>query len=744
MKARYRLVRRKFRPTKKRVVVRLLLLALKARYQTQMKGRIALAFCGRWLATIAGLFLAAVFIGTLPENMLVSLKVSEVHLASAGIIGTALALVLSLSVVPAQKAADIFSSAILRLYARDRTTLGVFTLLSCAALVSLLFGTGWTFLVSPRYSLAGQLVLLGVSLDGLRVFYNRALNLLDPATALSLVSSECERYLARTSNEIERLVRIHQITNAGGDEGTAARYLLHSRSNLSAGLNEWTTQLEEFAHKGVTRRDTKAVIAIVRTMARIGEKYSDVRRDSMLLRPDFSGGMPIGVSDIGTVLDPIYESIKRICDDAAKQSNEAVVQGCLVNLGNMAAHAMTMVHTSDLQCTAPLAFSPVFYIGLCAKAAIPVGMEDALLAGIEGTRKVFAKISTDTDTQAAEAQALDVLFTIAASSYPRQALASCFRSVEMMLLAAQHDIRVRGYRDVGSLLGSVLPNIAILMPLETAMDKAGQRMMQTFPPYSLGFEANIPTLLLEIARRVKPVEDGRSWINPFHEFNEASEAIVHHYRDVADKVSFEGGLLEKWVVDSVIKAAEVHMYLLNNPPKGAEQFLDTVDDRLRWFLHVPAFFFREEAAFPYHHASEACGDLAVLGMELLQRGRLESAEACGEAIRSIARKSAKAQSPQSYTSPYGFADCVVKLELLARAADTLGCTAASGTFRSHASRPEGISDEMWPEYAEAVATRTRQMEDKLRERGRDFHMRPDPVAALRDILRQHRGTDPFE
>jgi hypothetical protein len=37
--------------------------------------------------------------------------------------------VLSLSIVPAQKAADVFSSAILKLYARDRTTLWVFTLL---------------------------------------------------------------------------------------------------------------------------------------------------------------------------------------------------------------------------------------------------------------------------------------------------------------------------------------------------------------------------------------------------------------------------------------------------------------------------------------------------------------------------------------------------------------------------------------------------------------------------------------
>ena len=108
--------------------------------------------------------------------MLANLKVSDVHLASAGIIGTTLALVLSLSIVPAQKAADVFSSAILRLYARDRTTVGVFTILSCAALISLLFGTGWTLSVSPRYSLAGQLVLLGVSLDALRVSGDMLIN----------------------------------------------------------------------------------------------------------------------------------------------------------------------------------------------------------------------------------------------------------------------------------------------------------------------------------------------------------------------------------------------------------------------------------------------------------------------------------------------------------------------------------------------------------------------------------------
>lgn len=83
---------------------------LKARYQVHEQGRNVLTFGSRWIATVAGLLLAGVFVLTLPDALLTTatLKVSEVHLASAGIIGTALALVLSLSIVPAQKAADVF------------------------------------------------------------------------------------------------------------------------------------------------------------------------------------------------------------------------------------------------------------------------------------------------------------------------------------------------------------------------------------------------------------------------------------------------------------------------------------------------------------------------------------------------------------------------------------------------------------------------------------------------------------
>ena len=57
-----------------------------------------------------------------------------------------------------------------------------------------------------------------------------------------------------------------------------------------------------------------------------------------------------------------------------------------------------------------------------------------------------------------------------------------------------------------------------------AMDKAGKRRIQTFPPYSLGFEANVAMLLYMVAGQVE-VDAERPWVNPFHEFLEASRIL---------------------------------------------------------------------------------------------------------------------------------------------------------------------------------------------------------------------------
>ncbi len=136
-------------------------------------------------------------------------KASEVNLAAAQIIGAALALVLSLSIIPAQRAAELFSMAILKLYAKDDALLAAFVILVGTTMLSLLLGSNWLIADSyARASIAIQFLLIGISFDALRWFYVRTLDLLVPQSAIELVIRECNAQISLANANADRLLQM--------------------------------------------------------------------------------------------------------------------------------------------------------------------------------------------------------------------------------------------------------------------------------------------------------------------------------------------------------------------------------------------------------------------------------------------------------------------------------------------------------------------------------------------------------
>jgi hypothetical protein len=209
-------------------------------------------FAGRWLATLFGAAIGALFLLAAPTPSLLT-HVSEAHLACASIIGSALVLLLTLSVIPAQRAVEAFSAAILKIYARDHALRLVFVLLTASCMISIFFGTGWALGLSPLQSLATQFVLLGISLDGLRLFYARTLDLLIPGTAVALVLERCDRAIAKVRRTVDGITRILQTRHGPPETQAASRALLFAGSQIAAGLRGWIAQLDEFAHKAIAR-----------------------------------------------------------------------------------------------------------------------------------------------------------------------------------------------------------------------------------------------------------------------------------------------------------------------------------------------------------------------------------------------------------------------------------------------------------------------------------------------------------
>lgn len=692
----------------------------RARQVSRRAGRSSLAHLKRWPATIFSLLVCALFLLLIQDVMM--LKTSEVFLTCAQVIGAALALILSLSIIPAQRAAEAFSPAVLMIYAQDRSIVVAFGILAATTTLSVLLGTNFLSLLDARISICIQFVLLGASFDALRLFYTRVLDLLIPQTAVQLVIRECMVPLNRVSRDAEKLARIHALTGANAPT-SAVRAIYFSQTQISGALRFWIGQLAEIAHKLIARRETSAANDIVSAMGKIGTQYSEARRNSLILLPDFNSLFVGGVSDISHVLDPIYDSIQVICEDAAKAPNELVVKQGIQTVAEMTIHAMTMIHSSK----APLAFSGGFRLGLCSTIAVKANMGDAVLTAVNGFRAILLNQKSGVNTDDLESQSLESLLNIALASYAASGAVWGFPAVRAILQAARHDIGINGYRDK---LKTVLEYMHFLAPLEVAMEKAGKRTIQTFPAYAIGFEVNIPHLLEMIAHQVK-VDAERPWIDPFDDFLEAAEDIRHHYRELS-KTDFQNTLLRKWVVDSLIASARVHWALLVQPPAGTEDHIDDVDKTLGYLISWVSDFFPEKSQPHKMHLTDAADALACLGISLLELDRIETAQGCASAIARLATNSA-ALHPE----PYTLADVQERLEILARAADALGKARAAAFMRALIQKPDTVSDAEWPHYLKARETRLRQLDERLGDwPRRSGTFRDDPVAELQRVLKR--------
>jgi len=343
-------------------------------------------------------------------------------------------------------------------------------------------GTNFLPRIDPRISIGIQFLLLGVSFDALRMFYRRTLDLLIPQTAIQLVIRECTKLLNRVSRLVEKVARLQALATGESAPTDASRAIYFSTSQVSGSLRFWIAQLDEIAHKLIARRDTSGTNDIVTAMGGIGTRYSEARRSSLILLPDFDNIFAGGVSDINDVLNPIYECVRVICEDAAKSSNELVARHCMQIMAGMTTHAMTMIHLSHGWKKAPLAFSPGFYLGLCATTAVKANMGDAVLAAVSGFQGILVSQTKDVDTAELEAKSLESLLTLAQASYITPNAVWGFPAVKAMLLAASHDIQLRGYDKYRPTFKKVLDYSRLLAPMEVAMETAGRRMLQTFPP----------------------------------------------------------------------------------------------------------------------------------------------------------------------------------------------------------------------------------------------------------------------
>ena len=113
-------------------------------------------------------------------------SVETVLTALGATYATILALVLTLSIIPIQRAGEAWSASILRLYRHDWVTYTTFMLLGLFCVTSFLLAVRGLGPMPVNVVLAASFTLLGISLDLLRWYHGHVCLLLDPEHAVSV------------------------------------------------------------------------------------------------------------------------------------------------------------------------------------------------------------------------------------------------------------------------------------------------------------------------------------------------------------------------------------------------------------------------------------------------------------------------------------------------------------------------------------------------------------------------------
>jgi len=677
-------------------------------------------------ATLLSIFITVAFL-ILADSQ--NMKASETHLAAAQIIGAALALVLSLSIIPAQRAAELFSISVLQLFAKDRALVIVFLVLVATTMLSLLLGSGWVNWLDAKASLSIQFVLLGISFDALRRFYISTLDLLAPESAIKRIVSESKRQSWLIGRIADKLVAM-QVAAAG--QTSDSDIMIHANAitgtHLPKTLQFWSSQLEEFAHRFIARRDSSATIETIDALESIATDYSELRKKSVTLHLDPEFLLAGALSDISDVLNPVYESIQHIVDDAIAAKNEKIVQHAMSTMGRMALYA-TSIEARGVggQEIAPLAFGASFYFDRAVRSALAANMNDATLRAINSLNSILLKRTLEVELTGVVEQVNETLFAIALDGMAKSNQTNVFRSIGAMLRSIQFEIANDRF-DADSLKSTLL-RITQIIPYEVMADSNGNRRLQTFPAYDLGFEASIPMLLQNMAQKVF-VDKERPWSDPFHDLSEAMELIRDHFRRLSD-VDFRGTLLGKYVADSLDAVCRVLLHELKHPPEGAEGFVTTVEDDLKSQITWMSGLFPASGSARRHHISDASAHLTILGIDALAGGFTDVARICATTLENIAA------NLQASIDSFELADIHRDLEILARGAEKAKNATFATDIRAMISLPPNLSLQQQSFHLDARATRFRQLDEALANAGRrQYRMDADPVERLHAYINE--------
>ena len=653
--------------------------------------------------------------------------------------GTIIALVLTLSIIPVERAGEAWSVFIVRLYRRDLGTYMTFVWLGvcCVASFVLAVDDFGNFRVS--FLLAASFLVLGISLDVLRWYHSHVCKLLDPEHAVDVGLKKARRTVDRLNRVVARNARILDWRPFAKEEprlssGLVKPDLYMRMPGYPDALVAPIDDLAEMARKAIARGERPLARAAIGSIAELTNYYLSSRRDNLMVYPHNDPERFGGGSDVDVVTDETYGRLREISRAAVNASDEATAIKVSRAFRGMAVHAARLGAPAFETDTAPLSKAPLYHAFDCVKFAQSKGLDEVGLR----SAWILGEATLDVPQLIAKTDVcipiVNGLHDIATAFYA----AFRFRYAETVTryqLVIAGSARFSEASHFLKVLEAVLEKIELQVPLAIENEKAAGGSSGRMPLGSAYSPTDVASLGWEFARSVAGLyaaEDEAGYQAEYRLLLQVQEAYSNHLRSVARSNEFGGSALVR-EIDRMIKQIGVTIVgLVDRPPPFDQGNQDDLVSGFTGFFGFYAGAFREKRSIDGRRVEECSDSLVYLGLRFASIGHPNVLRHCLWCIQSIIRSICESIEPANFSALGGV------LALLWGVRETnVGSNEPEIAYELDRAldKPADVRDDVWQQAQPSIRLRREEFQKRLAEAS-ELPNGDNAEALLRELMGQ--------
>jgi hypothetical protein len=635
--------------------------------------------------------------------------------------GTILALVLTLSIIPIQRAAEVWSPTMVRLYRHDRPTHLLFLVFGLLSTASFLLGVRNLFPVPASIVLAAVILGLAMSLDLLRWYHGHVCQLLDPRSAVAIAATHASRTIDRVQTLASKIATLQyrvldrqQRTEVSADllEALAYRHI----KDHPVSITFWIGDLAEIATKAVTRGEKLLARVAIEAISSITKHYLSVRRRNLLLMPSADAFFLAPTSDVSEVTGPAYEALQDISRASVAQADHTTALRVSEAFQALAIHTVTLNSPSFPSDSAPLTYTPIAYLRNCVKHAQTKGLDEVSFQSAPILSAIAISSPRNISETDVHTPVVDGIFDIASHFYVNRNAALAEHTVGHMMPVLDHLLRANDFH-FPDVLRSVLSKVELLAPYAIIVESLGgplnlnhalNKVYNLTNPQSLGYLfANATTILVQV--------DEKHWVNPYNSLTEMLRLYSDHLRRLGEANDFGNSFL-LWDITHLIKhiASTIAYLIIDKPvrPNHPDDVREVVE-RLQWLLAVCWVAFNQKKTISRDRADEVGEALAYIGLLFYARSHPEVVRLCVGHVKSIVNAYCETATPPD---DYTIGDLMAHLWTIRLLTTTRGDVAMTALIDETLSKqPKALSDAQWQGAQEAIQLRREQLQERITE-----------------------------